>query len=546
MMKKLIYLPIFILLLVQSGTGQAQEPLELFIPENPIAVTVDGDPSDWEVAIQLQDTPREFNAWATWYQDHIYLLYEINIPIDMILEIYGLIDNGDLFPFNTNDSIMICEPQRDISDIVQIADTLCSIYGYTGRYQFCELIGVVEAAVGVLGKDPETSTIYFEMQIPHFLSPDDHTYLALGLVSVDEKEFYTPIYDATKVPPLPQTAKPTSLPTATSTTPTHTSEVDVELTIIPTDEYVVVTPFDEQEWLPFVYGLCGWECCLPPLVLLALVLFFWYWFIGSKQRIPPPPKFKPIKPPPFKITRLNVPPVLPPPVPPGRGKCPPELVRKEMSICFDALSEFDQKVSLLQQTEDMLYDCRKRLSGILRDVLYWDTSVGFIAGSLKVEEEIYGDVKEFQKWAGYVLLLRKLVKKGLEKGTELAADEIAKEGSKAIGQEILKNLSENVKNVLEIKDWAMREMVIGLSKIVTGKDPVGDARRRRRKLNNWSRISKGKCKGVYWDLASQLNPKLPVAANKEIPSMLSNIIGLGVTHIVAIMIPSHDPAATMP
>jgi hypothetical protein len=200
---------------------------------------------------------------------------------------------------------------------------------------------------------------------------------------------------------------------------------------------------------------------LDPLLLILVIVFglagfFVYNIIKGKKKEKPPKRDDKKK----------------------KGFCEehPEVVEEETHKCEDALIDLDSAIGDVQDSFDEAEPrWRSNVNEIGRLLVEWDGVISLIAHWTKSEKALQADAEKVQKVAGLVTSAGGMAKTASKEGGEAAMKELGKDVAKDIAGSIAGELSGTVGDLLELEDWAIREIGLGIAKGLTGIDPKGNA-----------------------------------------------------------------------
>ena len=160
----------------------------------------------------------------------------------------------------------------------------------------------------------------------------------------------------------------------------------------------------------------------------------------------------------------------------------PEVVEEETHKCDDALLDLDSAVGDVQDNFDEAEPrWRNNVNEIGRLLVEWDGVISLIAHWTKAEKALQADAEKVQKVASLVTSAGGMAKTAFKEGGEEVMKELGKDVAKEIAGSIVGELSSTVGDILELEDWAIREIGLGIAKGLTGIDPKGNAVKLRKK-----------------------------------------------------------------
>ncbi len=206
---------------------------------------------------------------------------------------------------------------------------------------------------------------------------------------------------------------------------------------------------------------------IDPLLIILIVLFgiagwFIYNFIkGKKGEITPPKKEE---------------------EPEDYCKEHPEVVEAEKHACEDALIDLESAIGdVRDRYDDALPRWQEASRTISRLLVEWDGILGLIAHWTRSEKELIKDAERIQKVAGIVTNAAGKAKTAFKEGGEAVMKEMGQDLAKDIGKSVLGEISSTVGQVLDLEDWAIREIGLGIASGITGIDPRENAVNLRKK-----------------------------------------------------------------
>jgi len=154
----------------------------------------------------------------------------------------------------------------------------------------------------------------------------------------------------------------------------------------------------------------------------------------------------------------------------------PEVVEEETHKCNDALIDLD---SAIGDAQDNFHAAeprwRSNVNEVARLLVHWDGVISLIAHWTNSEKALQADAKKVQKVAGLVKSSGGAAKTAFKEGGEAVMKELGEDVAKDIAKSIAGELSDTVGTLLEMEDWAIREIGLGIAKGLTGIDPKGNA-----------------------------------------------------------------------
>ena len=154
----------------------------------------------------------------------------------------------------------------------------------------------------------------------------------------------------------------------------------------------------------------------------------------------------------------------------------PEVVEEEQKKCDEAMEALDDALGPLEEKlenyEETWRSCTAEIGRLIGE---FDIALAVIASLTKSESKLYQDAAKVQEIAGkvtgYVGKVRTIAKEGAEAAAKEFAQDMAKDASKNAASE----MSQFVKDLLGLEEWAMSEIGIGIAKLITGIDPQQEA-----------------------------------------------------------------------
>jgi len=160
----------------------------------------------------------------------------------------------------------------------------------------------------------------------------------------------------------------------------------------------------------------------------------------------------------------------------------PEVVEQEEQACWDAQLALSDA---LGDVRDQFNDAKPRWQEYSRTVgrllAEWDTIVALIAHWTGAEKELYETAEKVQRVAGFVQNASSKAVKAFKEGGEAALKEVGEDFAKDIASSIAGEVSETVGKLLDLEDWAIREVGTGIARGLTGVDPRRNASKMRAK-----------------------------------------------------------------
>ncbi len=154
----------------------------------------------------------------------------------------------------------------------------------------------------------------------------------------------------------------------------------------------------------------------------------------------------------------------------------PEVVEQENSACWDAQMDLDTEVGDMQDKYDeYLPRWQSASAEITRLITEWDATVQLIKYWTGVEDDIIEDAEKVQAIAGLVTNAAGKAKTAVSEGGEAVMKEIGEDLAKDVGKSVLGEIGSTIGQVLELEDWAVREIGLSIAKGLTGVDPEKNA-----------------------------------------------------------------------
>ena len=192
----------------------------------------------------------------------------------------------------------------------------------------------------------------------------------------------------------------------------------------------------------------------------------------------------------------------------------PEVVEAEKKACWDAQIELETAVSNVRDAFNRAMPrWRENLRTVGRLLTDWDLKVALISHWTGAEKEIYESAEKVQKVAGLVTSAAGKAKTAFKEGGEAAMKELGTDVAKEVGGSILGEISSTLGQVLELEDWAVRQIGVGIAEGLTGINP-------RQKASNIRKNSEIVCT----DLMSWINHSYAWNSGRRPPDTLKSCI----------------------
>ncbi|MBN1683212.1 hypothetical protein JW865_06645, partial [Candidatus Bathyarchaeota archaeon] len=150
----------------------------------------------------------------------------------------------------------------------------------------------------------------------------------------------------------------------------------------------------------------------------------------------------------------------------------PEVVEAENKACWDAQVELDTAVGNVRDAfDEAMPRWKENLRTVGKLLIEWDLKVALISHWTGAEKEIYETAEKVQKVAGIVTSAAGKAKTVFKEGGEAALKELGKDVAKDVSGNILGEISSTLGQVLELEDWAIREIGVGIAQGLTGINP---------------------------------------------------------------------------
>ena len=154
----------------------------------------------------------------------------------------------------------------------------------------------------------------------------------------------------------------------------------------------------------------------------------------------------------------------------------PEVVEEETHKCDDALIDLESAIGDVQDNFDEAEPrWRSNANEVARLLVQWDGVISLIAHWTKSEKALQADAEKVQKVASLVTSAGGAAKTAFKEGGEAVMKELGKDIAKDMAKGIAGELSDTVGTLLDMEDWAIREIGLGIAKGLTGIDPKGNA-----------------------------------------------------------------------
>ncbi|MFH2111639.1 MAG: PKD domain-containing protein [Candidatus Bathyarchaeota archaeon] len=154
----------------------------------------------------------------------------------------------------------------------------------------------------------------------------------------------------------------------------------------------------------------------------------------------------------------------------------PEVVEEETHKCDDALIDLESAIGDVQDNFDEAEPrWRSNANEVARLLVQWDGVISLIAHWTKSEKALQADAEKVQKVASLVKNSGSAAKTAFKEGGEAVMKELGKDIAKDMAKGIAGELSDTVGTLLDMEDWAIREIGLGIAKGLTGIDPKGNA-----------------------------------------------------------------------
>lgn len=154
----------------------------------------------------------------------------------------------------------------------------------------------------------------------------------------------------------------------------------------------------------------------------------------------------------------------------------PEVVEEETHKCDDALIDLESAIGDIQDNFDEAEPrWRSNANEVARLLVQWDGVISLIAHWTKSEKALQADAEKVQKVANLVKSSGSAAKTAFKEGGEAVMKELGKDIAKDMAKGIAGELSDTVGTLLDMEDWAIREIGLGIAKGLTGIDPKGNA-----------------------------------------------------------------------
>ncbi|HUV34324.1 MAG TPA: PKD domain-containing protein [Candidatus Desulfaltia sp.] len=154
----------------------------------------------------------------------------------------------------------------------------------------------------------------------------------------------------------------------------------------------------------------------------------------------------------------------------------PEVVEEETHKCDDALIDLESAIGDVQDNFDEAEPrWRSNANEVARLLVQWDGVISLIAHWTKSEKALQADAEKVQKVANLVTSAGGAAKTAFKEGGEAVMKELGKDIAKDMAKGIAGELSDTVGTLLDMEDWAIREIGLGIAKGLTGIDPKGNA-----------------------------------------------------------------------
>jgi len=166
----------------------------------------------------------------------------------------------------------------------------------------------------------------------------------------------------------------------------------------------------------------------------------------------------------------------------------PEVVEDENKKCWSAQFDLDNGIDEIQEE----YEEKKSMwDGYIRQIVLllieWDSTVGLIYYWLREEKEIYEEVEKVQQIVGIVTSAKDKAVKAVKEDGEAALKELGEDIAKDLASEVLSEVSDTISALLDLEDWAIREIGVGIAKLLIGIEPIRNVIILRKKAESISR-----------------------------------------------------------